>query len=397
MALTNKGFNGTVEEADFARMFGIGGTDGVDGSGSWAVTQGSGRQTSTAAQNGWAFAKGVISKDTAAITTNLGTPTNGQWYLIVRRINWSTDTVSVVAIAHTTTSTTVPAATAFPGTYPTMSTTPGTEWDQVLAWAWVRSTDTTMVIADLRKLPADTRLAAAEAELAARQIRTYKVADATARGAVTGMTEGDLLDQADTNARYRYDGAAWKNTAPGLVPVIPTAVGGATAVLSSVGIVSATAVTPASPLTVDGGFTTEFDVYVLEIWGVKGVGGGEGKIIFRAGGVDLTAASYGYRLSDAVASGTGTTELNATGVTTGLGAIYVDATGTSSYRMEIRSPALAEDTTVAGDGSIVAGTGFVRRTIGGAYVTTALVDGWKFVPVGTSAGLKARMYGYNKN
>lgn len=157
MALTNSGFNGTVTEADFAFMSRIGMAEGVESSGAWAVTQGTGRQTSTAAQNGRAFSCGVVSKDgSTAITTNLGTPTNGQWYLIVRRINWSTDTVTVVAIAHTTTTTTVP--TGPPAGLPTMSTTPGTEWDQKLAWAWVRSTDTTMFLVDLRNQPLETRL-----------------------------------------------------------------------------------------------------------------------------------------------------------------------------------------------------------------------------------------------
>lgn len=149
MALTNKGFDGTVTEADFAIMQAISGPEGVESAAAWAVTQGTGRQVSVAAQSGWAKAPGVISKDTAPITESLGTPTNGQWYLIVRRVNWATDTVSVEAVAHSTTSTTVP--TVPPTTYPTVSSTPGTEYDQFLAWAWVRSTDTTMVLFDLRQ------------------------------------------------------------------------------------------------------------------------------------------------------------------------------------------------------------------------------------------------------
>lgn len=157
MVMTNKGFNGTVDEAAFAFMGRIGMAEGVESPAAWAVTQGAGRQVSVAAQSGWAFGEGVVSKETVALTASLGTPTNGQWYLIVRRINWATDTVTIVAIPHTVTGTTVP--TTAPAGLPTMSSTPGTEWDQKLAWAWVRSTDTTMFLVDLRKQPLEDRLA----------------------------------------------------------------------------------------------------------------------------------------------------------------------------------------------------------------------------------------------
>ena len=218
MALTNSGFDGTVTEAAWANMSALSGVDAVESSAAWAITQGTGRQVSTAAHSGYAFARGVLSKDTAAILTSLSTPTNGQWFLIVRHIVWSTNTVSVVAIAHSTTTTTVP--TVAPSTYPTVDNSPGTLYDQKLGWAWVRSTDTTVTLFDLRTLNAGVRVTAAEADIVAleaadtaitdvRQIRTYKVADATARAALTGMTEGDIADQASNDSRWRYSGTAW--------------------------------------------------------------------------------------------------------------------------------------------------------------------------------------------
>lgn len=164
MALVNAGFNGTVEEADFAHMFAIGGADGVESPAAWAVTQGTGRQVSVAANAGRAFARGVVSRDNAGpLLANLGTPVNGQWYLIVRRINWSTNTVTIQALPSTTTSTTLPSAppaTALP--IGGQEVTPGVLYDQPLAWAWVRSTDTTVVIFDLRMLPVGLRLASTE-------------------------------------------------------------------------------------------------------------------------------------------------------------------------------------------------------------------------------------------
>lgn len=48
--------------------------------------------------------------------------------------------------------------------------------------------------------------------------RTYKWANAAARGAQTGMSEGDVGDQADTDIRYRYSGSAWEYSA-GKLPV----------------------------------------------------------------------------------------------------------------------------------------------------------------------------------
>lgn len=53
-------------------------------------------------------------------------------------------------------------------------------------------------------------MADAEADqIAVRQIQSYKWADAAARTAATGMTEGDIGYQLDTNVNYLYDGAAW--------------------------------------------------------------------------------------------------------------------------------------------------------------------------------------------
>jgi len=163
MALTNSGFDGTVTEAAWANMSALTDVDAVESSAAWAVTAGTGRQVSTAAQSGFAFAKGVLSKDTAAILTNLSTPVNGQWFLIVRHIDWATNGVTVTAVAHTTTTTTVP--TIPPTTFPVLDATPGVLYDQPLAWAWVRSTDTTVTLFDLRKLTAETRVAALEADL----------------------------------------------------------------------------------------------------------------------------------------------------------------------------------------------------------------------------------------
>lgn len=152
MALVNSGFDGTVDEASYAYMWALGGQDAVESDAAWKVTQGTGRQVSVATSAGYAFAKGVLSKDaSAAATVALGTPTNGAWNIIYRRINWATNTVSVVAVAHSTTSTTVPVTP--PSTFTPPFSTPGVQYDQPLAWAWVNSVNTNVLIFDLRRKP----------------------------------------------------------------------------------------------------------------------------------------------------------------------------------------------------------------------------------------------------
>lgn len=197
MALTNSGFDGTVTEAAWANMSAMTDVDVVESGAAWAVTQGTGRQVSTAAHSGYAFAKGVLSKDTAAILTALATPVDGQWFLICRHIDWSTNGVTVIAVAHSTTTTTVP--TVAPTTYPTIDNNPGVLYDQKLGWAWVNSVDTTVTLFDLRRLPPSVT-----------DLQSFGWVNAAARTAQTGMRAGDTGYQADTDTQYRWSGAAWK-------------------------------------------------------------------------------------------------------------------------------------------------------------------------------------------
>lgn len=252
MVMTNHGFNGTVDEAAWARMSRVGQAEGVDSPSAWAVTQGTGRQVSCAAQSGWAFAAGVESKETAALTANLTTPVSGGWFLVVRRINWSAKTVTLETIAHDTTSTTIPAAP--PTTYPSYNQNPGVLYDQPLAWAWCRSSDTTVVVFDLRKLPLKDRVAEVQnaADLAelikyapvpeGRRIHVDElncdfqaqdnvwVQAGVARFASTGARDtayakasGVFLvagvEALDTSSgiTYRHTGSAWMVTPPALI------------------------------------------------------------------------------------------------------------------------------------------------------------------------------------
>lgn len=153
MAMTNAGFDGTVNEAQYAAMWAVGGKDGVDSAAAWAVTAGTGRQVSVAAQSGWAFAKGVASRESVALTLNLSTPTNGQFFLIARHVDWTSNAVTLVALAGPTTTTTTPTNQPYDlSGVSGRAVTPGSVYDQPLAWAWVNSVNTTVTIFDLRLL-----------------------------------------------------------------------------------------------------------------------------------------------------------------------------------------------------------------------------------------------------
>lgn len=203
MALTNKGFDGTVDEASFAWMMRLGALEGVADLNAWQVVQGTGRQVSVGAHYGHAFACGVTSIDTAAILKSLATPTNGQWYLIVRRIVWATNTVTVEAIPHSTTSTTLP--TAPPSTFPGTSFVPGVQFDQKLAWAWVRSTDTSMILFDLRKQPAELRV---------QELEQHKVDDLDGLAAVSTAAEGRIIHVDEGGANFQAQDGVWVQITP---------------------------------------------------------------------------------------------------------------------------------------------------------------------------------------
>jgi hypothetical protein len=116
---------------------------------------------------------------------------------VVRRVNWTSNTVTVATIPHTITTTTIP--TVAPTTYPTFNDSEGVLLDQWLAWAWVRSTDTTVTLFDLRTLSNS------------RQIRTYRLASLAALDALTGLIDGDqgFVTTGTEKCEYLRSGGVW--------------------------------------------------------------------------------------------------------------------------------------------------------------------------------------------
>lgn len=106
------------------------------------------RQVTVAA--GTAFGRGVTTVLSTPETQSIAAPTNGQWHLLVLRRIWATKTTSLQVIAHTTTTTTPP--TAPPLTYPGgLLSSPGVQDDQPIAWLWVNSGSTAVVVVPLNK------------------------------------------------------------------------------------------------------------------------------------------------------------------------------------------------------------------------------------------------------
>lgn len=155
MAWTNIGYDGTINESQWATLSGLLGNSYVAAAnGDCKVTAVSGaRSVSVAA--GTLYGDGVASTNSAPETVALTTPVNGQWYLVCLRRTWASNTSALVAVAGATTSTTIP--TSPPSTYPTINTNVGVLTDQPIAWAWCNSATTDVVVSDLRQFPVRTQ------------------------------------------------------------------------------------------------------------------------------------------------------------------------------------------------------------------------------------------------
>ena len=155
MAWTNVGYDGTINEAQWASLSGLLGNGYVAaGNGDCVVTAVPGaRSVSVAA--GTLYGDGVSSTNSGPETVAMTTPTNGQWFIIALRRTWATNTAALVAIAGATTTTSLP--TAPPTSFPTLNTNQGVLTDQPIAWAWCNSANTDVVVVDLRQFPVRTQ------------------------------------------------------------------------------------------------------------------------------------------------------------------------------------------------------------------------------------------------
>ena len=298
MAWTNWGFDGTINEAQWAQMAGLLGNGYVAaGNGDCVVTAvGGARSVSVAA--GTLYGDGVVSVNSGAETVAMTTPVNGQWYVIALRRTWATNTAALVAIAGATTTTTTP--TAPPTSFPTLNTNVGVLTDQPIAWAWCNSANTTVVVYDIR--------------LKAVKSLPPVVANGTERDAkFMSPTQGLQVWRDDLGAVETYyglynsstnpggrDSAGWyvNDRQTGLVPIRPTSatIVSGTGSSNSIGTIS---FTTATAVDLRGIFSSNYKKYKVIIEATKTAATGGADIYARVssnGTVISTDYSSGYTL-----------------------------------------------------------------------------------------------------
>lgn len=128
-----------------------------------------------------------------------------------------------------------------------------------------------------------------------RQIQTYKWANAAARTAQAGMSEGDVGDQADTDQRWRYSGSAWVNITNGLFPVIPTSVAGTGVTVGASGKVAAAGGSTTS-ISINGCFTAAYENYLIK-FDLTTAAAGALSGLLRSSGTDSTTGYDSQRLT----------------------------------------------------------------------------------------------------
>jgi len=161
MAITTKGFAGTVDEYEHARLFALGAHRYAVGSVNDLRVSAVSGQRSVAVAAGAAFSSGVrVDLDALEIRALPAIASGGAWHLVVLRRTWgnpsaqppTAGTAQLLTLPGPLTTTEAPAAppTVLPAT---IASLPGVRDDQPLAWAWVSAGSTSVLLFDMRHLP----------------------------------------------------------------------------------------------------------------------------------------------------------------------------------------------------------------------------------------------------
>lgn len=222
-----------------------------------------------------------------------------------------------------------------------------------------------------------------------RQIKSYVWANATARGTQTGMTEGDMGYQRDTNEPYLYTGTAWVVLQhPGLTRIIPASVTGSGMTLNPDGSVTGVGVNPGS---VNGVFTSAFRNYKMLIRKLNSSTGWM-RFRLRAAGADTTTGYDDQRIT-----GNGTAVAAAAGVNTAEWTNFVTTPyPRAAIEMDLFSPSLAEPTFAMGRMFETNNTGALGLAQwGGDQRASTQYDGITFLTNAGTEAFVANFYGYN--
>lgn len=395
MAWTNVGFDGTINEAQWASLAGLLGNDYVAaGNGDCVVTAVPGaRSVSVAA--GSLYGDGVLSTNSGPETVAMTTPVNGQWYVIALRRTWATNTAALVAIAGATTTTTTP--TAPPTSFPTLNTNKGVLTDQPIAWAWCNSANTTVVVYDIR-LKAVKSLPPVVANANERDAKFMTPSQGLQvwRDDLGAVETYYGLFNSSTNPGGR-DTAGWyvNDRQTGLIPVKPTNI----TVVSGTGSVDALGkitVSGATILAVDGAFTSKYKSYRVVIEQAISSAGTGNWVAMRMRGAGSNNESANYFAGGFYAQGTSLTNYNLAGGSYWEAMFVHSANGWGYTVIDISNPAVATPTNYHNtlSGFSGAGSNFNQLT-GGFHNVTASYDGFSLLALSGAFSAVVSIYGVN--
>lgn len=200
MAFTGSvGFDGPLYEIGWARIASMVGTRySVSEHDAWRVAAVAGeRQVSVLAGEG--LGCGVLTVTDAAEMLTIPTPTTGtRWYLVVARRVWETNGCTFEVLPGPTTE---PIPIEWPADY---RDEPGLIDDQPLAWVRASATATTLLLADLRTLPAAGEPVVGTGLLATGELPIYGTVTAT--GTIIDVAECSVDLRATTKVRIEAIG-----------------------------------------------------------------------------------------------------------------------------------------------------------------------------------------------
>ena len=173
----------------------------------------------------------------------------------------------------------------------------------------------------------------------------------------------------------------------GLVVMVPSSVSGTGVTVATTGKVTFTA---ASPINVNGCFTTAYDYYRVVVNTTTTATGGLWNFQLRVGGVNAAGATdYSFSLLQSASAGAWL-NLNFNAGTNIISLGYAGAATTASSSIEFVGPALAQKTSMSVAGNY-GGTPIVG---GGQHALSTAYDGFAITPsAGTITGTLC-VYGY---
>lgn len=209
----------------------------------------------------------------------------------------------------------------------------------------------------------------------------------------SAATDGMTIYDQSTNALFTYNGSAWLNSTPGLMPVYPgtvTAAGGSATVAAN-GVLTITSA--ATSVALDGVFTSVYNNYRIIIDADVSSTGGNMSMGLRASGATNSAASYDkshmYSTNGGTPAGAGSSG------GTSWGNFGTTISLRHKHILELQNPAVAKNTTgfmnldIGFASTVEVGTAALAHRVASAF------DGIIF-NIGTN-GITGtiRIYGYN--